>query len=530
MTQDHVWDYLILGAGPAGLQLAYFLQQAGRDYLVLEAGDGPGTFFTKFPRHRTLISNNKVYTGFTDPERNLRWDWNSLLCDEPKLLLKHYTTRYFPPADELVRYLRDFASHYRLNIRSQARAVNVSRTAEGGFRVEEATGTVHHCRRLLVATGFARPYIPPIPGVELAECYTEVSVDPCDFINKRVLIIGKGNSAFETADNLVETAAVIHLASPHSVQMAWKTHFVGHVRAVNNNVLDTYQLKSQNAVLDCQIDTIEKVGDRYKVSVSYLYAHGEREELYYDRVILCTGFRFDVSPFAAECRPDLTINDRFPRQTCEWESTNVPDLYFAGTLTQQRDFKKTTSGFIHGFRYNVRALWRILERKYHGVEWPCRLVPFDAEALTSAVMERANQSSALWQQFGFLADVLAVRPGDGRVRYFEEVPVAYAHESDLVRGGDYYLMTLEYGDIHDVDTINPKGDYRPNRLDAANAHLSPSLHPIVRHYRRGELVSVHHVLEDLSGEWLEDVHIQPLLSYFRGEVNAALADAAVPVS
>ena len=65
-------EYLVIGAGPAGLQLAYFLEQAGRDYLVLEAGPGPGTFFTTFPRHRELISSNKRYTGSTDPEFNLR--------------------------------------------------------------------------------------------------------------------------------------------------------------------------------------------------------------------------------------------------------------------------------------------------------------------------------------------------------------------------------------------------------------------------------------------------------------------------
>ena len=43
----------------------------------------------------------------------------------------------------------------------------------------------------------------------------------------------------------------------------------------------------------------------------------------------------------------------------------MPGLYFAGTITQVRDFKKSTSGFIHGFRYGVRALHRILERRYH---------------------------------------------------------------------------------------------------------------------------------------------------------------------
>ena len=99
-------DYLVIGAGPAGLQLDYFLQQAGRDYLILEAGDAPGTFFRTFPRHRSLISVNKPHTGESDPERNLRMDWNLLPSDDPRLLFTNYSERYFPAADDLVRSRR----------------------------------------------------------------------------------------------------------------------------------------------------------------------------------------------------------------------------------------------------------------------------------------------------------------------------------------------------------------------------------------------------------------------------------------
>jgi hypothetical protein len=109
------------------------------------------------------------------------------------------------------------------------------------------------------------------------------------------------------------------------------------------------------------------------------------------------------------------------------------------------------------------------------------------------------------------------------VRYYEEVPVAYAHESGLVRDGEYYLLTLEYGDFHEMDLINPKGDYRPERHDVANAHLCVALHPIVRRYRRGELISVHHMIEDLAGEWLEEVHVQPLLAYFLRSLGKTVA-------
>jgi len=326
-------DYLVIGAGPAGLQLGYFLERAGRDYLILEAGTTPGTFFRTFPRHRKLISINKPHTGEADPERNLRMDWNSLLSDDPDLLFTRYSERYFPPADDLVRYLCDFAETWRLWIRYGVKVTGVTRDGSdgGGFVVTDNAGQVYRARRLVVATGPAQPYLPDIPGIDTTECYGEVSVDPGDFVDQRVLIIGKGNSAFETADNLIETAAVIHVAGPSSIRLSWRSHHVGHLRAVNNNFLDTYQLKSQNALLDGQVRRIERTGDGYLVSFSFTRADELVKVLRYDRVIVCTGFRFDSSIFAPDCRPELVINDRFPAQTSAWESTNIPDLYFAGT-------------------------------------------------------------------------------------------------------------------------------------------------------------------------------------------------------
>jgi|GEM_PF-124183 len=103
-------DCLVIGAGPAGLQLGYFLDRAGRDYLILEGGPTPGTFFRTFPRHRRLISINKPHTGWDDPELNLRMDWNSLLSDDPRLLFTRYSGRYLPDADDLVRYLADLGA------------------------------------------------------------------------------------------------------------------------------------------------------------------------------------------------------------------------------------------------------------------------------------------------------------------------------------------------------------------------------------------------------------------------------------
>jgi thioredoxin reductase len=517
--EKKTFDFVIVGAGPAGLQLAYELERAGHEYTVLEAGDGAGTFFRTFPRHRTLISNNKIHTGFDDPEKNLRWDWNSLLSDSPAMLLREYSDRYFPAADDLVRYLGDFARHWGLRVVYGTRVARIRK--EGGlFHLADAAGNTWEARRVLVATGYTRPYLPAIPGLELAECYVDVSVDPADFVNQQVLVIGKGNSAFETAENLIPTAAVIHVASPQPLHFAWKTHFVGHLRAVNNNFLDTYQLKSQNAVIDATIEKIERRGGRYAVTMRYSHAHGEREELLYDRVIACTGFRFDASIFDAACAPELAIDDRFPRQSSAWESTNVEGLYFAGTLTAMRDYRKTTSGFIHGFRYNARALVRILEARYHGRALPRRAVEPTVDGVLEAVLARVNRSSALWQQFGFLGDVVVV-PGEGDAEYFEELPVDYVHDGALGRSAHYYVVTLEFGKIvGDPFAVerNPDPEY---------ASHSTFLHPVVRRYRGACLLGEVHLIENLYGEWrTPELHVEPLRAFLAESLAPAAATPA----
>lgn len=536
-VSEHVHEYLVIGAGPAGLQLGRLLHAENRDYLILEAGQAPGAFFAVYPRHRTLISINKPHTGTTDPELNLRMDWNSLLSDDPQLLFTRYSERYFPAADDFTRYLADFAKASDLRVSVDSPVARISR-ADGAFTVEVEGGATYRARQVVMATGVGHLYVPAIPGIEDAERYDTMPTDPRDYLDQRVLIIGKGNSAFETADNLVETAAVIHVAGPSPVRLAWKTHYVGHLRAVNNNFLDSYQLKSQNAVLDGTVRSIEKLPDGgYRVRFAFVRADEIVKELYYDRVIACTGFRFDASVFAEDTRPDLVINDRFPEQTAAHESVNVPGLYFAGTLMQQRDFKKATTGFIHGFRYTVRALHRILEQRVHSVPWPGRPVPATAADLADAVIERVNRSSALWQQFSVLADVLVLPRGAESARYHEEVPVGYALAGGLrahtgadlapgaAPGTEFLAVTLEYGPDHDqVDpfdiTVRRTAQDRPEEaLDAAY------LHPVVRLYRDGAAVAVHHVAENLENEWNKpEAHRAPLTAFF----ERVIADLAEP--
>ena len=514
------YDYVIVGAGPAGLQMGYYLEKAKKRYVILERAPCAGNFFSRYPRQRTLISINKVHTGCDDPKVNLRWDWNSLLCDE-ELLFKQFSKKYFPSADCMVDYLKEFANKFNLNVKYNVEVKNIGKE-DGVFSVKDQNDKVITCQYLLMATGVFKPYVPAIKGIEnVTENYSNASKDPEDYAGDRVLILGKGNSGFEVANSMVDTAAVIHLASRNNLNLAWKTHYVGHLRAINNNILDTYMLKSQNALISANIDSIEKTpDDKFKVTFSYSNVE-EVEVLYYERVILTTGFKFDNSVFDEGCRPELCIDDRFPKQTSAWESTNVPNLYFMGVLMHMRDFKKKQSGFIHGFRYNIKSLYHILEERNHALPVPYEECPSIPSDLTDLIIKKVNKTSALWQQTGFMADAVVLDEEREVAQYYDAMPVDYLMEQ-LADEESYLTITLEFGQKFFDEARDIFSMSRVNKNDYENAHLSKFLHPIVRMYSKGELIAEHHIIEDFESVWTEEVHVAPLRRFLESVLTEAV--------
>jgi len=320
--------------------------------------------------------------------------------------------------------------------------------------------------------------------------------DPTGFRGQRVLIIGKGNSAFETAANLIATARRIHLVSPSPVRMACRTHYVGDVRAVNSSFLDTHHLKGENAILDARVLRIASGADRERsVTVAHGDRPGQEEDLVYDRVLVCTGFRFDSSIFDESCTPELTI-EGLPAMTSAWEATNVPGLYFAGTLMRSRHSRIASSGFIHGFRHNVAALHRILETRYQRRGWPYFELPREADDLARAVLTRANLASSLWNQPGVMADVIVL---DRQcARYYRDLPADHVQECDIVESRPYFVITIEHA-----------------------ADLDGELQPVIRRCMEGRCLSAHRVREDFMTRWVSKrLHQTPLAAFFAAQLTS----------
>jgi len=87
-------------------------------------------------------------------------------------------------------------------------------------------------------------------GSELVDGYEDLSINLDDFEGQNVLILGRGNSAFETAQHIMGSTNVVHMMARNRVKLSWATHYVGDLRAVNNGLLDTYQLKSLDGLFE----------------------------------------------------------------------------------------------------------------------------------------------------------------------------------------------------------------------------------------------------------------------------------------
>ncbi len=67
-----------------------------------------------------------------------------------------------------------------------------------------------------------------------------------------------------------------------------------------------------------------------------------------------------------------------------WESS-VTNLFFIGAVMQSID-REAASGFIHGFRYNIRTLSNLLQERYFNIPLPKAILKPDLEEMAQFIL------------------------------------------------------------------------------------------------------------------------------------------------
>ena len=541
------YDNIIIGAGPAGLQLAYILQKNNLNYIMLEKEQSCASFFDKFPHTKTLISINKPNTGNDNPEYNMRHDWNTLLNDEGHMF-KDYSQKFYPNSTDLVNYMNDFNKKNKFNIEFGKNVLKINKnkefytiitdnneilnktTSNTMFDNKHSHCKTYKCKKLFIATGMSKPNIPKqfdnnnrnfLHYGEYEKDYFMKQENLDNFKGKRLLLFGGGNSSYELANHLVSYAGSILILGSYQ-DYSIVSHYAGNLRSIYYPFLDTFYLKSLNAidVVDANIKNKIMIKEVTKNNIltsnnnnnNNLKSNPDNNKLtsnknnndnltsnqnnnnnlistqnnnnnltkqfelsidgqglyyknkninYFDNVILCSGWKFDNYIFNFPI--DLTINDKYPKITCGYESTNNDNLYFIGSITHSLDYKKSSGGFIHGFRYTIKMMTSIIF-DLPFVKFNFR---FDGtmkcyKELANHISYRINNSSSLYQMFGLMCDLFYFDETTKNIVYVQDLSILYVLEKYNHTTTKFCLIQLAYGEkMYDLRKIGSFDKYNP---------------------------------------------------------------------
>jgi cation diffusion facilitator CzcD-associated flavoprotein CzcO len=197
--------YAVIGAGPMGLAAARTLQKHGLEFVGFEQHSDVGGLWDIENPHSTLyesahLISSKRMTEFTEfPMR-----------DEVALYPQHH---------ELRRYFRDFAAHFGLKEKYEfsTRVVKMERATDGGWDITTENSGATRTRRVqavLIATGtLHHPNQPKLPGTFSGRVMHSAEYkSPDAFRDKRVLVVGCGNSGADIAVDAVRHAKSVDLS------------------------------------------------------------------------------------------------------------------------------------------------------------------------------------------------------------------------------------------------------------------------------------------------------------------------------
>jgi putative flavoprotein involved in K+ transport len=192
---EHI-DTIIVGAGQAGLATSYYLQQQGREHLVLEQSARPAHVW-----------------------HDQRWDSFTLVT--PNWSLKMPGAAYDGPdpdgflsRDEIVAYFDRYVDQFQMPVRYNTRVTAVEARNGNGYRVTTPEQTFA-ADNVVIATGYEQHPRIPSAAASLSPAITQVHSsryrNPQSLPDGAVLVVGSAQSGCQIAEELYQQGRQVFL-------------------------------------------------------------------------------------------------------------------------------------------------------------------------------------------------------------------------------------------------------------------------------------------------------------------------------
>lgn len=207
------------------------------------------------------------------------------------------------------------------------------------------------------------------------------------------------------------------------------SHAKSHAKA-SGHLFRTVRFKAAR-VLCIKVDdlrgqlTVEqrRILPRLRDTTKYSHYGGMEFQKAFDVVLLSLGWVYDTTVLEGinvrlGGHPKRPLDQKtYPVLTEEYESVSAPGLFVAGAAAHGLDRYRyrASGGFIHGFRFTTRTLFRILETRFEHPDQPDSQPPVRGPHSAShdwdvGRVHAVHDAGALLRHFGTNASTIAERP------------------------------------------------------------------------------------------------------------------------
>jgi len=361
-----VRDLIIVGAGPSGLSAGIAAKRHGLDYQILEQGVLVNSIY-RFPPQMVF---------FTTPE----------LLEIGGL---PFTTPYDKPTrPEALRYYRRVMETFDLQVAFSETVLSITPEIEEAremgepslFTVETRSSRgvrrARQGRNVVLAIGYYdHPNILGIPGEDLPHVHHYYG-EPHPFYRQRVVIVGGGNSAAESALEMHRAGAHVTIVHRHaelkpSIKYWVRPDIENRIKegsiAVRFNTC-VKEIRPTSIVVTASppdpsavrpFDTLTAGSESTRASSRVEpEVQDTDDELPADAVFLLVGYHSDWDLMA---NAGIALNERrAPRLDPETFETNVPGLFVAGGAVAGMD---TGNIFIENGRFHGEKIVEVVVRR-----------------------------------------------------------------------------------------------------------------------------------------------------------------------
>lgn len=349
--QQKVYDVVIIGGGQAGLSVAYFLRRSQLNYLILDEQKQAGG---------SWLNTWDSLKLFSPTEFSSLSGWAMPKSEEE-----------YPSKVEFINYLSAYESRYAFPIQRETEVLQVEKENEL-FKITTTKG-LFYSKTLVSATGTARnPFIPDYLNKNIFSGVQIHSVNykkPLDFKDKKVLVVGGGNSGAQILAELSKVAITSWVTVkepsflPDDIDGRYlfneaTERFLGKT---TENRKEDYSVSLSNIVM---VESVKEARSRNVLNAvrpfkefyenGVIWEDGKKEQ--FDAVIWCTGFKSNLSHLDA-----LNLFEDKKIATNATRSIKDPNLWLVGYGNWTGFASATVYGVGKTARDTVREIIDLLE-------------------------------------------------------------------------------------------------------------------------------------------------------------------------